>query len=87
MGEAVREETHGAVRHLTLCRPERMNAITPTLRDELADALDAAEHDDGIRVVLLDAEGPASTRSPSPRWPRWPGGASRAAPTSCSTPT
>ena len=35
MGDAVHEETHGHVRRLTLCRPERYNTITPQLRDEL----------------------------------------------------
>ncbi len=59
MGEAVREETHGHVRRLTLCRPDRYNTITPVLRDELAVGIDAAEGDDEVRVVLLDAEGPA----------------------------
>ncbi len=59
MGEAVREGTDGAVRRLTLCRPSELNTITPTLRDELAAALDAAERDDEVRVVLLDAEGRA----------------------------
>jgi enoyl-CoA hydratase len=59
MGEAVREETHGHVRRLTLCRAERYNTITPALRDELGAALDAAERDSKIRVIVLDAEGPA----------------------------
>jgi enoyl-CoA hydratase len=59
MGNAVREETHGHVRRLTLCRPDRYNTITPELRDELGAAIDAAERDGEVRVVLLDAEGPA----------------------------
>ena len=59
MGNAVREETHGHVRRLTLCRPERYNTITTELRDELDRALVAAERDRDVRVVLLDAEGPA----------------------------
>jgi enoyl-CoA hydratase len=42
-----------------LCRPEAYNTITPQLRDELAAALDAADRDDAVRVVLLRAEGPA----------------------------
>jgi enoyl-CoA hydratase len=59
MGIAVREETHGAVRRLTLCRPAEYNTITPQLRDELSAALDGAQHDRDVRVILLDAEGPA----------------------------
>lgn len=59
MGTAVREETHDHVRRLTLCRPERYNTITPQLRDELEAAIDAAERDPNVRVILLDADGQA----------------------------
>jgi enoyl-CoA hydratase len=52
-------ESHGHVRRLTLCRPERYNTITPELRDELSAAIDAAESDAEVRVILLDAEGKA----------------------------
>ena len=41
------------------CRPEEFNTITPQLRDELDAALDAAERDPEVRVVLLAAEGRA----------------------------
>lgn len=56
---AVRTETDGAVRHVVLCRPERYNTITPQLRDELGAALDDADRDTSIRVILLRADGPA----------------------------
>lgn len=56
---AIRIEDEGAVRRLVLCRPEAYNTITPQLRDELADALDHAERDDRVKVLLLSAEGPA----------------------------
>jgi enoyl-CoA hydratase len=59
MGTTLREQTDGHVRRLTLCRPDRYNTITPELRDELGAAIDAAELDREIRVILLDAEGPA----------------------------
>ena len=59
MSQAVRESDHGAVRRLTLCRPDDYNTITPAFRDELGAALDAAQRDPSIRVILLDAEGPA----------------------------
>ncbi|HEX7167006.1 MAG TPA: enoyl-CoA hydratase-related protein [Acidimicrobiales bacterium] len=59
MGQAVRVTTDGHVRRLTLCRPEAYNTITPQLRDELGEAVDAAERDGDVRVILLDAEGPA----------------------------
>ncbi|HEX6238908.1 MAG TPA: crotonase/enoyl-CoA hydratase family protein [Acidimicrobiales bacterium] len=58
-GRAIRIEDEGAVRRLVLCRPEAYNTITPQLRDELAEALDHAERDDGVKVLLLSAEGRA----------------------------
>ena len=39
--------------------PEQYNTITPALRDELGYELDVAQHDRNVRVILLDAEGPA----------------------------
>jgi enoyl-CoA hydratase len=59
MGDAIRVEDDGAVRHLVLCRPDEYNTITATLRDELDAALDQADRDDAVRVVLLRAEGKA----------------------------
>ncbi|MFV0258220.1 MAG: enoyl-CoA hydratase-related protein [Acidimicrobiales bacterium] len=59
MSQAVRESDHGAVRRLTLCRPDDYNTITPAFRDELGAAIDAAQRDRTVRVILLDAEGPA----------------------------
>jgi enoyl-CoA hydratase/carnithine racemase len=58
-GQAVRIEDEAAVRRLVLCRPDAYNTITPVLRDELAAALDGADRDPGVKVVLLTAEGPA----------------------------
>jgi enoyl-CoA hydratase len=52
-------EAGSAVRHLVLCRPQAYNTITPALRDQLAAALDDAEADDAVKVLLLRAEGPA----------------------------
>ncbi len=57
--ETLREETANGVRHLVLCRAREYNTITPTLRDELAAAIDAAESDHEVKVILLRAEGPA----------------------------
>ena len=56
---AVRASDHGPVRRLTLCRPDEYNTITPVFRDQLGAALDAAQRDQSVRVILLDAEGPA----------------------------
>jgi len=59
MGNAIRVEDDGAVRRLVLCRPDEFNTITPQLRDELDAALDGAERDPGVKVVLVAAEGRA----------------------------
>jgi len=56
---AIRVETNNGVRHLILCRPEAYNTITPQLRDELGAAIDAADADHAVHVILLRAEGPA----------------------------
>ncbi|MEM1246905.1 MAG: crotonase/enoyl-CoA hydratase family protein [Acidobacteriota bacterium] len=56
---AVRVTDVGAVRRLTLCRADAYNTITPQLRDELGAALDDAQRDRSVRVILLDAKGPA----------------------------
>jgi enoyl-CoA hydratase len=57
--ETILVEDDGAVRRLVLCRPDELNTITPRLRDELDTALDAAERDPAVKVVLLAAEGRA----------------------------
>jgi enoyl-CoA hydratase len=57
--QAIRIEDDGAVRRLVLCRPDEFNTITPELRDQLDAALDGAERDPGVRVVLVAAEGRA----------------------------
>ncbi len=59
MGTAIRIEDDGAVRRLVFCRPDEFNTITPQLRDELDEALDAADRDNAVKVVLLTAEGRA----------------------------
>ncbi|CAN5793324.1 crotonase/enoyl-CoA hydratase family protein [soil metagenome] len=59
MGDAIRIDDDGAVRHLVLCRPDEYNTITVALRDELDVALDDADHAKTVKVVLVRAEGPA----------------------------
>jgi len=56
---AVRTETEVGVRSIILCRPDEYNTITPALRDELSEAIDEADADPQVRVMLLGAEGPA----------------------------
>jgi enoyl-CoA hydratase len=59
MPETLRTETEAGVRSIVLSRPEAYNTITPTLRDELAAAVDEADTDGAVRVILLRADGPA----------------------------
>ncbi len=55
----LRLETKNGVRSIIFARPEQYNTITPEFRDELSQALDDADADHDVRVVLLCAEGPA----------------------------
>ena len=59
MGDAIRIEDDGAVRHLVLCRPDEFNTITEVLRADLDAALAAADVDRSVKVVLMRAEGRA----------------------------
>ncbi|MBD1424143.1 enoyl-CoA hydratase/isomerase family protein [Sphingobacterium arenae] len=43
---------------VTLARPEKRNAFTPTMVNEIAHAFQDANQDDSIKVVMLKAEGP-----------------------------
>jgi 2-(1,2-epoxy-1,2-dihydrophenyl)acetyl-CoA isomerase len=45
------------VRTITLNRPDRLNAVDPTLAAELPSAVDAAAVDDAVRVVLITGAG------------------------------
>jgi enoyl-CoA hydratase len=57
--DTLRTETADGVRHIVLTRADEYNTITPALRDELVAAIDEADADDAVRVILLRAEGPA----------------------------
>ncbi|MQA06962.1 MAG: enoyl-CoA hydratase [Pseudonocardiaceae bacterium] len=46
-----------AVATITLHRPQARNGYTLRMADELADALDNADHDPAVRVVVLTGEG------------------------------
>jgi enoyl-CoA hydratase len=56
---ALRTETAEGVRSVVLSRPDEYNTITPELRDELSAAIDEADADDDVSVILLRAEGKA----------------------------
>ena len=57
MSEHVRIERAGGVLGITLDRPERRNAITVAMYAALADAIESAAGDDGIRVISLRGKG------------------------------
>jgi len=59
MTRTLRTETADSVRSIVLCRAAEYNTITPALRDELAAAIDEADADRDVHVILLRAEGPA----------------------------
>ncbi|HEY7932290.1 MAG TPA: crotonase/enoyl-CoA hydratase family protein [Solirubrobacteraceae bacterium] len=55
----LRTETSQRVRSIILTRAQEYNTITPQLRDELGAAIEEAERDPQVAVMLLCAEGPA----------------------------
>jgi enoyl-CoA hydratase len=59
MAETLRTEDQSGVRSIVLTRAAEYNTITPRLRDELGAAIDEADADNDVRVILLRAEGPA----------------------------
>src|SRR3954449_9977757 len=55
--ETIRTDVEDGVLTLTLNRPDRLNAFTPTMKDELIAAFDAADADDDVRAVIVTGEG------------------------------
>ena len=53
----IRYEVEGAVATITMDRPDVANAQSSTMIDEIDAALDLADADDGVRVVILAAAG------------------------------
>jgi len=59
MTTVLSQDAGEGVRQITLNRPERLNAITPGLLEDLLAALDAAAADPGVRAILLTGAGRA----------------------------
>jgi len=57
--KTLRTETGDGVRSIVLSRAREYNTITPELRDQLAAAIDEADADPDVGVILLRADGPA----------------------------
>jgi enoyl-CoA hydratase/carnithine racemase len=57
--EQITYETEGPLLIITLNRPDKMNAFTHVMRDELIDAFDRADADDEVRAVIVTGAGRA----------------------------
>jgi len=55
----IRYEVADRVLTITLDRPERLNAWTPTMQSELIDALDRADADDEVSAIVVTGAGRA----------------------------
>jgi len=57
--EQILYEVKDHILTLTLNRPDKLNALTPHMRNELIDAFDRADADDRVRAVILTGAGRA----------------------------
>src|SRR4051812_46331747 len=55
--EQIRYEVADSVLTLTVNRPDRLNAWTPTMLTELLEAFDRSDADDDVRVVIVTGAG------------------------------
>jgi enoyl-CoA hydratase/carnithine racemase len=57
--EQIRYELADGVLTITLDRPDRLNAWTPTMQHELIEAFDRADADDDVRAIVMTGAGRA----------------------------
>jgi enoyl-CoA hydratase/carnithine racemase len=57
--EQIRYEVADNVLTITLDRPDRLNAWTPTMQRELIEAMDRADEDDEVRAIVVTGAGRA----------------------------
>ena len=57
--EQIQYELDDGVALITLYRPDKLNAFTPVMREEMKRALGAADRDDQVRVVVVTGAGRA----------------------------
>ncbi len=55
--QEIRYEVDDHILTITLNRPERLNAFTPTMASELIGAFDLADSDDEVRAIIVTGEG------------------------------
>lgn len=55
----IRYETEGRIARITLDRPDRLNAITPEMPREIRLAVDRANADNGVHVIVVEGAGRA----------------------------
>jgi enoyl-CoA hydratase/carnithine racemase len=55
--QEIRYEVADHVLTITLDRPDRLNAFTPTMGRELVEAFDRADSDDDVRAIIVTGEG------------------------------
>ena len=53
----IKLDTADGIATLTLSRPEKMNAFTGVMMQEMIDAIDITDADDSVRAVILTGEG------------------------------
>ena len=57
--QQIQVTSEGPARLITLSRPDRLNAFTDRMRDELLDAVEVADQDDDVRAVIFTGAGRA----------------------------
>ena len=57
--ETILYQVQDRILTITLNRPDKLNAFTPTMQHELIDAFDCADRDDSVRAVIVTGAGRA----------------------------
>ena len=57
--ETILYQVQDRILTITLNRPDKLNAFTPTMQHELIDAFDCADRDDNVRAVIVTGAGRA----------------------------
>ena len=63
--EQITYEVSNLVATVTLNRPDKLNAWTRTMEEEVTAAIRAASADDNVRVIVLTGAGKAFARGPT----------------------